>query len=81
MYEPDDPGDASVWRKNATDLIKASQDVVGARLIREAFTEFDTRRKGISSLANLVVRFYNGLPAPEVEESVKRLGWALLPGH
>ena len=70
-----------LYGENAKVLNKTSQNAAGAQLIREAFAQIDTQRKGIRSLSSFVVRVYNGLPAPEVVEYMKRLGWAVLPGH
>ena len=70
-----------LYGENALALNKASQNIAGAKLIRDTFDQIDIQRKGIRSLSNFVVRVFNGLPAPEVVEHMKRLGWAVLPGH
>jgi hypothetical protein len=66
---------------NSMDLTKASQDSDNSQIIREAFSQIDAQLKAIPSLSKTFIRFYNGLPTPEVAELMQRFRWVILPGR
>ncbi len=70
-----------LYGQNAADLYKASQDTASAQLVREALIQIDARREAISSLDDFIIRVYGEPLAPELEESKRWLGWAVLPGR
>ncbi|KFY93586.1 hypothetical protein V498_04341 [Pseudogymnoascus sp. VKM F-4517 (FW-2822)] len=67
-----------VHRENSTYLRQASHD--DSQFIREALSQIDAQFKLISSLSRIIVRFYDGPPAPSLMELMQGLGWVIIVG-
>jgi hypothetical protein len=70
--------EALVHSRNSKYLFNASQD--DAHFIREALPQIDAQLKAISSLKNIIVRSYDGTPAPLVMELMQGFGWLVCLG-
>jgi hypothetical protein len=68
-----------IYSQNSRRLINPSHD--DSQFIREALSKIDAQLKAIPSLKKIIVRSYNGTPAPLVMELMQGLGWAILPGR
>ena len=58
--------------------LKASHD--DSQFIREALSQINAQFKLISSLSRIIVRFYDGSPAPSLMELMKDFGWVIFLG-
>jgi hypothetical protein len=66
-----------IYGRNSRCLINPSYD--DSQFIREALSQIDAQLKAIPSLEKIIVRSYDGTPAPAVMELMRGLGWVILP--
>ncbi|MCJ1486633.1 hypothetical protein MMC06_006811 [Schaereria dolodes] len=68
-----------VYSQNSRSLINPKHD--DSQFIREALSQIDAQLKAMPSLSKIIVRLYDGTPAPSVMELMQGLGWDILPGR
>ena len=73
--------EALVHGRNAKGLTVASYDSTNSQFIREALLQVHAQLKAIPSLREIIVRFYDGNPAPEVAELMQHFGWVTVIGR
>lgn len=67
-----------VHRENSRGLVLEGLD--DALFGRDTLSQVDAQLKPISSLDNIIVRFYYGRPTPLVSDLMQGLGWVILMG-